>query len=68
MKRFKLTATIKILFVSKTFSLLDISETDEYKKLTEDLELEVNISELFTPVEICVCRSSQILFLKSLKI
>lgn len=47
MKRFKLTATIKILFVSKTFSLLDISETDEYKKLTEDLELEVNIFSIF---------------------
>ena len=41
LKRFKLTATIKILFVSKTFSLLDISETDEYKKLTKDLELKV---------------------------
>ena len=41
LKRFRLTATIKILFVSKTFSLLDISETDEYKKLTEELELKV---------------------------
>ena len=41
-KRFQLTATIKVLFFSNTFSLLDISETDEYKQLTEDFELEVS--------------------------
>ena len=54
-KRFQLTATIKVLFFSKTFNLLDISETDEYKQLTQELEMKVSdVFQLFILPSLCV--------------
>ena len=42
-KNIKVTAKITVLFVSKSFTLLDITEHNKFDEMKESIELEVNV-------------------------